>query len=59
VTTPTLVIAGAEDTGTPVAASRLVAESIPGARFEIIPQASHLCCLEQAATFNRLLLDFL
>jgi 3-oxoadipate enol-lactonase len=59
ITTPTLVLAGAEDTGTPVAASRMVAEAIPGARFEIIPAASHLCCLEQPEAFNRLLLEFL
>lgn len=56
---PTLVLAGGEDTGTPVAASRLVAESIPGARFEIIPAASHLACLEQPEAFNRLLQEFL
>lgn len=59
ITTPTLVLAGAEDTGTPVAASRTVAESIPGARFETIPAASHLACLEQPEAFNRLLLEFL
>jgi len=57
--TPTLVLAGAEDTGTPVAASRTVADSIPGARFELIPQASHISCLEQPEAFNRLLLKFL
>lgn len=59
ITTPTLVLAGVEDTGTPVAASRLVAESIPGARFELIPAASHLACLEQPEAFNCQLLGFL
>lgn len=56
---PTLVIAGAEDTGTPPAMGKAIAERVPGARCEIIPSASHLCNIEQAATFNRLLLDFL
>jgi 3-oxoadipate enol-lactonase len=56
---PTLVIAGAEDVGTPPAMGREIAAAIPGARFESIAGASHLCSVEQAATFNRLLLDFL
>lgn len=56
---PTLVIAGAEDVGTPPAMGREIAAAIPGARFESIAAASHLCNVEQAETFNRLLTDFL
>ncbi len=56
---PTLVIAGANDTGTPPAMGRKIAEHVPGARFELIDSASHLCNIEQADIFNRLLLDFL
>lgn len=56
---PTLVVVGSEDTGTPPAASQAIAAAIPGARLEIIPQASHQLVIEQAETFNRLLLDFL
>jgi 3-oxoadipate enol-lactonase len=56
---PTLVIAGADDAGTPPAMGRLIAERIPGARFESIPSSSHLCNVEQAAVFNRLVRDFL
>ena len=56
---PTLVIAGADDAGTPPAMGQRIAENIPGARFELISSASHLCNVEQAAAFNRLLLDFL
>jgi 3-oxoadipate enol-lactonase len=56
---PTLVVVGAEDTGTPPAASQAIAAAIPGARLEIIPQASHQLEIEQAETFTRLLLDFL
>jgi 3-oxoadipate enol-lactonase len=56
---PTLVVVGAEDTGTPPAASQAIAAAIPGAQLEIIPQASHQLVIEQAETFTRLLLDFL
>jgi 3-oxoadipate enol-lactonase len=56
---PTLVIAGADDPGTPPAMSETIAAAIPGARLEIIPSASHLSCIEQALTFNRLVAEFL
>jgi pimeloyl-ACP methyl ester carboxylesterase len=39
--------------------SEVIAAAIPGARLEIIPSASHLCCIEQADIFNRLVADFL
>lgn len=56
---PTLVLAGAEDAGTPPAMGRLIADRIPGAGFESISSASHLCNIEQAAAFNHLLVAFL
>jgi 3-oxoadipate enol-lactonase len=56
---PTLVIAGADDVGTPPVMGRRIAERIPGARFEPIPSASHLCNVERAAEFSRLLCPFL
>lgn len=56
---PTLVIAGADDTGTPPAMGRLIAARIPGARFESIPSSSHLCNVEQADAFSRTLCPFL
>lgn len=56
---PTLVVCGAEDTGTPPAANRAIAEAIPGARFELLPNASHQLVIERAEDFKRLLLDFL
>jgi 3-oxoadipate enol-lactonase len=56
---PTLVIAGADDPGTPPAMSEVIAATIPGARLEIIPSASHLSCIEQPEIFNRLVADFL
>jgi 3-oxoadipate enol-lactonase len=59
ITRPTLVIAGADDPGTPPAMSEVIAAAIPGARLEIIPSASHLSCIEQPEIFNRLVRDFL
>lgn len=56
---PTLVIVGRDDVGTPPAMSEAMAAAIPGARLEIISEASHLSSIEQADAFNRLLLDFL
>jgi len=56
---PTLVIVGAEDAGTPPAMAREIAEAIPGARLEIIPEAAHLSNIQQPEIFNQLLLEFL
>ena len=56
---PTLVIAGADDTGTPPAMSEAIAAAIPGARLDVIASASHLACLEQPEIFGRLVGDFL
>lgn len=38
---PTLVLAGGQDQVVPVASTRLVAERIPGARFEVDPDCGH------------------
>ena len=57
--TPTLVIVGEQDIGTPPAMSQEIAAAIPDARLEIIADASHLSNIEQADAFNRLLLEFL
>jgi len=59
VTTPTLVLVGDQDPGTPHAMARELAAAIPGARLEIIAGAAHLSNIEQAGEFNRLLLEFL
>ena len=57
--TPTLVIVGADDPGTPPAMSETIAQAIPGARLAVIPEASHLSNIEQPAAFYRLVTDFL
>jgi 3-oxoadipate enol-lactonase len=56
---PTVVIVGEDDPGTPVTASRVIAENISGARLEIIPSAAHLSNIEQPEKFNRALSSFL
>ena len=56
---PTLVVAGAEDVGMPPAKGRRIAEALPGARFEVIESASHLCNIEQKDSFNGILRNFL
>jgi 3-oxoadipate enol-lactonase len=59
ITCPTLVISGARDAGAPPAMGQVIAELIPGARFELIADASHLSVLETPAEFEALLRSFL
>lgn len=56
---PTLVLVGSEDALTPIGESVAMANAIPGARLEIIPNAGHLSNLERPEAFNRALLGFL
>ncbi len=56
---PTLVIVGELDPLTPPADSKLMADTIPGAKLEVIPGAAHLSNMEDPATFNRAVGDFL
>ncbi len=44
---PTLMVVGDGDLATPPDLVRATAEEIPGARFEMIPGAGHLPCIEQ------------
>ena len=48
---PTLVIAGAQDVGAPVAMSQAMVERIAGAELVVIDAASHLSVAEQPAAF--------
>jgi 3-oxoadipate enol-lactonase len=59
ITAPTLVIAGAEDPASPPDHGRLIAESVPGARFELVTAAAHLANVEQPDVVTGLLLDHL
>jgi pimeloyl-ACP methyl ester carboxylesterase len=56
---PTLILWGAEDRHTPVAAAELLQKEIPGSRLVTIPGAGHLPQLEQPAAFIAALREFL
>jgi 3-oxoadipate enol-lactonase len=59
ITVPTLVIVGADDNPTPPDKAKRIAERVPGARLEIVPNSGHSSTVEQPETINRLLRDFL
>jgi len=56
---PTLLMAGSADTVAPPAMMERMAAKIPVAHFVTISGAGHLANLEQPATFNRVLEEFL
>lgn len=59
ITVPTLVAVGADDAATPVAKSHRIAEQIPGARLEVVPNSGHTSTLEQPEVVTRLIRTFL
>jgi 3-oxoadipate enol-lactonase len=56
---PALVVCGAMDEGMPPAGNKKIAELVPGARYEEIANARHFPNVEQADTFNKLMMDWL
>jgi 3-oxoadipate enol-lactonase len=54
---PVLAIAGEADPSAP--GTRHIGETVPGAKLVMIPNAAHIANVEQAATFNQALRDFL
>jgi pimeloyl-ACP methyl ester carboxylesterase len=56
---PTLVIQGARDRLVPLRYARDVAARIPGARLEVLREASHLPYMSHTAAFNAFVGDFL
>jgi 3-oxoadipate enol-lactonase len=59
VTAPALVLVGSQDILTPQADAEELAELIPGAELAVVQGGAHGFLVEQFATFNRLVLDFL
>lgn len=59
VKTPTLVLCGGDDQGTPPAGNRRIAELVPGARYEEIAKARHFPNVEFPDAFNRLMMNWL
>ncbi len=55
---PALVVVGAEDASTPVAAAQALAEALGTVRVEVVPNASHLINLEAPHKVNDLLTSF-
>lgn len=56
---PTLVVVGEQDIPTPPAKARRIAERIPGAVLKVIPDAGHLCTIEEPAAVNAAIGEFL
>ncbi|MCM2388251.1 alpha/beta fold hydrolase [Streptomyces albipurpureus] len=59
ITAPTLVLSFADDRLSPPHLGREMAEVIPGARAEVLPDTGHFGYLERPAEVNRLLVEFL
>lgn len=56
---PTLCLAGADDPAIPPAHLRAIADVVPGARLEVLPDAAHLANVEQAERVNAAILEHL
>jgi len=56
---PTLIVVGAQDQGTPLAASQAIHDQIKGSELVVLDPASHLANLEQPDAFTRALEQFL
>ena len=59
INTPTLIMVGEEDPGTPVSASEAMHQRIPNSKLVILKSARHLSNVEQSEIFNTNLLTFL
>jgi len=58
-TMPTHVIGGEYDILVPIWKSRGIAETIPGAKFTLLPAAPHGLSVERAEEFNAAVLEFI
>jgi 3-oxoadipate enol-lactonase len=56
---PTLILAGSEDTLTPVAEAQAISGAIRGSHLQVIEGAGHLSNIEQPAQFNSVVIEFL
>ena len=59
ITTPTLVLCGDGDTGTPPTGNRQIAQAIAGARYVELENARHIPMVEYPELFSSILLDWL
>jgi 3-oxoadipate enol-lactonase/4-carboxymuconolactone decarboxylase len=58
IATPTLVVAGGQDGATPLGLVQACAEAIPGAQFEVFPEAGHIPSIEQPHDLAALIRQF-
>lgn len=56
---PTLVVTGDKDEGAPVSMAQSIAQKIPGAKLELLPDAAHLSFIEQPERFHAIFDAFL
>lgn len=56
---PTLIVAGSEDALIPASESERMAKAVPGSRLKILESVGHLVPLEDPASFQKILEDFL
>ena len=56
---PTLIVVGADDPGTPVAAHEVIRDRIAGSELVVLPDALHFSNVEQEGPFNDALTGFL
>ncbi len=59
VSVPTLVVVGEQDNRTPLSHAQHLADSIAGAKLEVIPEAGHLSNLDNPEAFNAAVAGFL
>lgn len=59
VKTPTLVLCGDDDPGTPAEGNRTIARLIPGARYVEMANARHIPMVEHPEAFNGIMMDWL
>jgi 3-oxoadipate enol-lactonase len=56
---PTVVLAGEEDQGTPLAANKFLADNIPGAKLSVVKDVGHFYQLEKPAEFTAAVKQFI
>jgi len=56
---PTMLVAGEEDTLTPVRDAELMRQNIPGSQLKVVPRAGHYAVWEQAEEVGKLVRQFL
>jgi len=59
VSTPTLVMVGEQDLGTPVSSAQYIHQRIKSSTIKIIPDAAHFVQMEQSHMFNHAILAFI